>query len=59
MIESKDKYLKPFNSVHKSNSDSFKNIIYKIIYLIYMYKHDLALNNCCIAEMKVRITLVV
>ena len=34
------------------NSGSFKNVIYKIykiclqtIYLIYMYKEDLALNN--------------
>ena len=31
------------------NSSSFKNVIYKmcreIIYLIYMYKKDLALNN--------------
>ena len=32
------------------SSGSFKNIIYKmweeLIYLIYMYKKDLALNNC-------------
>ena len=31
------------------NSDLFKNVIYKvcleIIYLIYMYKKDLVLNN--------------
>ena len=31
------------------SSDSFKNIIYKmcleIIYIIYIYKEDLALNN--------------
>ena len=33
----------------KKSSGSYKNIIYKmylqIIYLIYMYKEDLALNN--------------
>ena len=33
----------------KMNLGSFKNVIYKmcleIIYLIYMYKKDLALNN--------------
>ena len=44
------KYLKPFNCVPKQMySGSFKNVIYKmcleIIYLIYMYKEDLALNN--------------
>ena len=33
----------------KKSSGSFKNLIYKmylqIIYLVYMYKEDLALNN--------------
>ena len=42
--------MKPFNHVkNKISSDSFKNVIYQmylnIIYLIYMYKEDLALNN--------------
>ena len=39
-------YMKPFNCVQKKSSDSFKNVIYKIcsqiIYIIYMYKEDLA-----------------
>ena len=42
--------MKPFNSVKKKmNTGSFKNVINKmcleILYLIYMYKEDLALNN--------------
>ena len=38
-----------FNCVQKNGLGSFKNVIYKmcfqIIYLIYMYKEDLALIN--------------
>ena len=49
IIRVKKKYVKPFNSERKMSSGSFKTIIYKmcleIIYLIYMYKKDLALNN--------------
>ena len=41
--------MKPFNWVQKMSSGLFENIIYKmcseIIYLIYMYKKDLALND--------------
>ena len=41
--------MKPFNFVQKMSSESFKNVInqmcLEIIYLIYMYKKDLALNN--------------
>ena len=42
--------MKPFNCIQKKiSSGSFKNVIYKmcleIIYVIYMYKKDLALKN--------------
>ena len=46
MINGKYKYLKPFNNVQKISSGSFKDVVNKIcLYLIYMYKQDLALNN--------------
>ena len=42
-------YLKPFDCIQKKSLDTFKNVINKmclqIIYLIYSYKEDLALNN--------------
>ena len=48
MISVRYKYSKLFNSVQKIISGSFKNvdkICLQIIYSIYMFKHDLALNN--------------
>ena len=43
------KEIKLFNCVKWMSSDSFKTVIYRIyleiVYLIYMYKKDLALNN--------------
>ena len=42
-------YFEPFNFVQKMNLDLFKNVISKIclqiIYLMYMYKQDLAFND--------------
>ena len=40
--------MKPFSSVKKMTSGSFKNVVYKICScdcLIHMYKEDLALND--------------
>ena len=41
--------MKPNNCMKKMSKGLFKNVIYKtcldIIYLIYMYKNDLVLNN--------------
>ena len=41
--------LKPFNCVEKMSSASFQNVIdkmwFEIIYLMYQYKKNLALNN--------------
>ena len=41
--------MKAFNWVQKMSSGSFRNVIYKmslgLMYLKYMYKKDLALND--------------
>ena len=49
MVNSKSKYLKPFNNMQKMSSTSFTNVTNKIclqiIFNMNIHKHDLALNN--------------